>query len=101
MASVCEKSLRGYWRKTSTQACADRYPAEIILRAYGVYLAPGGPETGAVWHGGDWALRGADKIMIQSANDRHVTYRLVEATAQSITIEDAAGCRVTYVKSTG
>ncbi len=93
---LTEHRLTGRWLKTTTDACAARYPAELLLRPGGLYEAPGGPEAGAVWHSGEWRLDGDAAFIIQMANDEMRPYRLIASNADQLAIADADGCRVDY-----
>lgn len=96
MPAMSEQSLTGYWRKITEDGGSSRYPAKLELRAGGVYEAPGGPETGAYWHGGDWMIAQDGRIVIQVANDAMVPYKIIEFTGAQLTLEDDDGSQFTY-----
>jgi hypothetical protein len=95
VAQISEDALIGRWRKLPAGACAARYPEALEFRAGGVYFAPGGPDAGAYWHGGDWRIEG-DTLVVQVSNDAMVLYRLGDVSDHEIALEDDAGCRFTY-----
>ncbi len=87
--------LLGVWHKATSDACAEKYPAVLDVRDGGMYFAPGGPEAGAYWHGGDWSVDHRS-LIVQVANDRNVPYEVVEVTGDVFTLEDDENCRFTY-----
>jgi hypothetical protein len=93
--TIATKDLTGRWLKATTDACAELYPAELLLRPGGIYEAPGGPEVGAVWHSGGWRLEGG-AFVIQMANDEMRPYRLETPADDELAITDAEDCRVVY-----
>lgn len=76
-------------------ACAARYPSVLEFRVGGIYLAPGGAEAGAYWHGGDWSIEGG-ALVVQVANDRNVAYAVIAVSGDALTLQDTEGCRFTY-----
>lgn len=93
---IAEDKFAGRWLKETTDSCAARYPAELLLRDGGIYEAPGGPEAGAVWHSGEWRLESETEFVIQMANDEMRHYALVALNTNELALKDAEGCRIVY-----
>ena len=99
VATIREDALTGRWQKVTGDACAARYPAVIDVKPGGIYAAPGAPEAGAYWHGGDWFISEDGIFTVQVANDRNVGYRVVEITETRVQLEDEDGCRFAYERA--
>jgi hypothetical protein len=93
--AIAIESLTGRWVKATTDPCAARYPAELVLRPGGLYEAPGGPEAGAVWHSGEWRLEDT-ALIIQMADDEMRPYGLEASDSDELAITDVEGCRIVY-----
>ena len=100
MEASIANDLTGRWLKATADSCAARYPAELLLQPGGIYEAPGGPETGAVWHSGEWRLEGGD-FVIQMANDAMRHYRLAASGGDELAVTDDQGCRIVYRRAAG
>lgn len=100
MADQSRKTaLLGVWQFASAEGCADRYPARVEFRQPGIYEAPDGPETGAIWHGGEWAITEAGEIAVMANNDAMLRYRIARLTESDLVLEGAGDCRITYIRS--
>lgn len=97
---VKPEALTGIWTRTSTEDCAAPYPTELALKTGGIYYAPGGPEAGSIWHGGDWDIID-DRITIQMANDEMRVYGLLLDDRGMLSFEDDMGCTVRYRRLPG
>ena len=101
MANTHEQTrgVVGTWTKTTTAACADKYPATLAF-SISTYRGTRGPGQGMVWwDAGIYRLEGAGTIVIGTATDELVTYPISLQTDQ-FEITDAEGCRVTYRRDT-
>jgi hypothetical protein len=97
MADEHEQARRmvGTWTKATTAACADRYPATITFST-GTYRGARGPGQGMVWwDAGIYRLEGAETLVVGTATDELVTYRIA-LHADRFEFTDSAGCVVTY-----
>lgn len=98
MAEISKESLAGQWRKITQEDCARQYPERLEFDAVGIYKAPGGPEAGALWHGGDFTADDGSTLTVQAANDAMLPYRVAAFDGERLTLEDEGGCRVDYVR---
>ena len=96
--STLAEDILGSWKRSSTSDCAARYPSEVSFEASGIYKAPTGVETGAIWHGGDWEIRENTRVALQLANDRMELYTIAALTADEVRLVDADGCEITFVR---
>ena len=90
------QALAGTWQKLSQDSCAVPYPDSLIFKPGGIYQAPGAPESGKHWHGGDYELTTDGDLKVQMANDAMKPYRITALSAELLTIEDASGCQIRY-----
>lgn len=95
---VSISALVGRWERASVEGCARRYPMRLRYHLHGVYEAPDGAETGAIWHGGDYAVDDDTRLSMQTANDAMLRYVVVGFDGMRLTLEDDAGCRFEYVR---
>lgn len=94
----------GQWRKTSREACAARYPAELRLDANGLYTGQADqPGEFTWWDSGTWRLHEAGVLALSVANDAVERYAFkFEERAQSSTstltlaFTDHQGCVIRY-----
>ncbi len=93
---ITTDNLVGTWYKGTDSSCASYYPDKVILGAGGIYQAPRGPETGSIWHGGDWELDANLMLVIQASNDAMLHYRIVAFADEKLTLEDEFDCRIIY-----
>ena len=69
----------GTWTKTTTAACADKYPATLTFST-GTYRGTRGPGQGMVWwDAGIYRLEEPGKLVVGTATDELVTYQIVTA----------------------
>jgi hypothetical protein len=88
-------SVVGTWTKTTTAACADKYPATLTFST-GTYRGTRGPGQGMVWwDAGIYRLEGPRTIVVGTATDELVTYQIA-LQADQFDVTDSEGCRVTY-----
>lgn len=99
MAEISTESLAGEWRKVTEDACARQYPERLEFDALGIYKAPGGPESGSLWHGGDFTAEDGSTLTVQAANDAMLHYRVAAFDGMRLTLEDDRGCSVEYVRA--
>jgi hypothetical protein len=89
----------GTWTKATAAPCADKYPASLVFST-GTYRGARGPGQGMVsWDAGIYRLEGAGTIVVGTATDELVTYRIA-LHADQFVITDAEGCQVTYRRDT-
>ena len=89
----------GTWTKTTTAACADKYPATLTFST-GTYRGTRGPGQGMVWwDAGIYRLEEPGKLVVGTATDELVTYQIV-LQADHFDVTDSDGCRVTYRRET-
>jgi hypothetical protein len=87
--------LVGTWSKATTAPCAERYP-ETLTFAPGTYRGTRGSGQGFVtWDAGIYRIDGTDTLVMGTATDELVSYRMVLA-GDHFDVTDAEGCRVTY-----
>jgi hypothetical protein len=89
------RGMVGTWKKTTTAACADKYPATLTFSA-GTYRGMRAPDQGMVsWDAGIYRLEDERTLVVGTATDELVTY---EITLKGDRFEfiDADGCQVTY-----
>ena len=98
--AIASNDLTGSWLKATVDPCAERYPAELLLRPGGLYEAPGGPEGGAPWHSGEWRLEDG-AFVIQMADDEMRRYPLALSDDGELAITDVEGCRIVYRRAAG
>ena len=92
-------SLIGTWRKVTAAACADKYPATLTF-ATATYRGTRGPGQGMVWwDAGIYRLEDPRTLVVGTATDELVTYRIVLQT-DHFDVTDADGCHVTYRRET-
>ncbi|MET0163798.1 MAG: hypothetical protein ABW318_02185 [Vicinamibacterales bacterium] len=85
----------GTWTKTTTAACADKYPATITF-ATGTYRGTRGPGQGMVWwDAGIYRLEDTSTLVVGTATDELVTYQIA-LHAERCEVTDSEGCLVTY-----
>ena len=90
--------LVGAWIKTTTAACADRYPTTVAFST-GTYRGTRGPTQGMVWwDAGIYRLDDAHTLVVGTATDELVTYRIT-VDADRFEFVDSSGCRVAYERS--
>lgn len=99
--TIATDDFTGRWLKATTDPCAERYPAELLLRPGGLYEAPGGPETGAAWHSGEWRLEGGTALVIQMADDEMRRYPMAASDGNELAVTDDEGCRIVYRRAPG
>jgi len=88
-------SVVGSWTKTTSDACADKYPATLTFST-GTYRGTRGPGQGMVWwDAGIYRFEGPGKLVLGTATDELVTYSIV-LQGNQLEITDAESCRVTY-----
>ena len=77
MAGTHEQAhMVGTWTKTTTAACADKYPATLTFST-GTYRGMRGPGQGMVWwDAGIYRLEGGDTLVVGTATDELVNIRL-------------------------
>jgi hypothetical protein len=89
----------GTWTKTTTAACADKYPATLTFST-GTYRGKRGPAQGMVWwDAGIYRLEEPGTLVVGTATDELVTYQIV-LQADHFDVTDSEGCRVTYRRET-
>ncbi|HET9537742.1 MAG TPA: hypothetical protein VFP43_20755 [Mesorhizobium sp.] len=89
------RSMVGTWTKTTTAACADKYPATITF-ATGTYRGTRGPGQGMVWwDAGIYRLEDTSTLVVGTATDELVTYQIA-LHADRFEVTDSEGCLVTY-----
>jgi hypothetical protein len=87
--------LQGQWRRLSTAACADRYPAELTF-ALATYRGARGEGQGMIWwDAGTYRLVDDQRLVLSTATDELVAYP-VRLTDQRLMFTDPDGCEVTY-----
>lgn len=70
------RSLEGRWRKLTTDAALDEYPAEITFAA-DTYLARRGPEQKMIWwDAGIYRVQEPASLVLSTATDEMVTYAM-------------------------
>lgn len=85
----------GTWAKTTTEACADKYPATMTFSG-STYRGTRGPAQGMVWwDAGIYRFEDVRTLVIGTATDELVTYQ-ASLQGNQLEITDADGCRVTY-----
>src|SRR3954470_12553827 len=97
MANTPEQTpnVVGTWTKTTTAACADKYPVTMTFSA-GTYRGARGPGQGMVWwDAGIYRFEDATRLVIGTATDELVTYQ-ASLQGNQLVVTDAEGCRVTY-----
>jgi hypothetical protein len=100
MADTPEQGLSivGTWTKTTTAACADKYPARLTFST-GTYRGTRGPGQGMVWwDAGIYRLKDDNTLVVGTATDELVTYMIV-LQADRFEVTDAEGCVVTYQRA--
>jgi hypothetical protein len=89
----------GTWIKTTTAACADKYPATLTFST-GTYRGTRGPGQGFVWwDAGIYRLEDVQTLVVGTANDELVTYRIA-LQGDQFEVTDSEGCHVTYRRDT-
>jgi hypothetical protein len=89
----------GTWIKTTTAACADKYP-ETLTFSTGTYRGTRGPGQGMVWwDAGIYRLEGPRTLVVGTATDELITYQ-IDLQADRFEATDSEGCRVTYRRQT-
>ena len=89
------RSMIGTWTKTTTAACADKYPATITFST-GTYRGTRGPGQGMVWwDAGIYRLEDTSTLVVGTATDELVTYQIA-LQADRFEVTDSEGCLVTY-----
>jgi hypothetical protein len=96
--SIRAQDLLGTWQKSSDAECAAIYPSRFTFEASGIYRAPEGVAEGAIWHGGDWEVREAERLAVQLANDRMDEYEVLSVTQAELRIRDKDGCNVEFAR---
>lgn len=95
MADKHEQSMVGTWTKSTSAACADKYPATLTFST-GTYRGMRGPGQGMVWwDAGIYRLEDSNTLVVGTANDELVTYR-ISLEADRFEFTDSEGCVVTY-----
>jgi hypothetical protein len=93
-------TLTGTWSKTTTAACAEKYPATISFAA-STYRGARGPQQGMVWwDAGIYRLEDPQTLVLSVATDELVNYR-IDLQADRFEITDSEGCRVTFRRESG
>lgn len=88
-------TLVGRWRNAGDTKPDDRYPAEITF-AGATYRGSRAPDQGFIWwDAGTYELRDGTTLVISTATDELVTYR-VNLRGKRLVVTDAAGGSVTY-----
>ena len=90
-----QKNLIGIWVKVSTEICSRHYPKQIEFLSGGIYKAPDGPNSGAIWHGGEWLLTDDNQLKIQASNDAMIGYSAT-FDGNNLAITDYQDCTVQY-----
>ena len=101
MADTHESSQQmvGTWTKTTTAACADKYPATLTFST-GTYRGMRSPDQGMVsWDAGIYRLEDPRTLVVGTATDELVKYE-IEMKGDQFEFTDADGCRVTYRRHT-
>lgn len=89
------QSIVGTWTKTTTEPCADKYPATITFST-GTYRGTRGPGQGMVWwDAGIYRIEAPKTLVVGTATDELVTYQL-DLRGDRFEVTDAEGCRVAY-----
>jgi len=96
MVTAHDKSFVGTWRKTSGDACAARYPAELRFDANGIYAGEA-ETTGEFtwWDSGTWKVLKAGEMALSVANDAIERYTF-KLEARVLTVTDSQGCVIRY-----
>jgi hypothetical protein len=85
----------GTWTKTTTAACADKYPLTMTFST-GTYRGTRGPGQGMVWwDAGIYRFEDGKTLVIGTATDELVSYQ-ASLQGNQLEVTDAEGCRVTY-----
>jgi hypothetical protein len=93
-----ETPLIGTWTKTTTSSCAEKYPASLTFAA-GTYRGARGEGQGMIWwDAGIYRLEGPHTLVVGTATDELVTYRL-DLHGDRFDVTDPEGCRVTWRRS--
>ena len=88
-------SMVGTWTKTTTAACADKYPSTLTFST-GTYRGMRGPEQGMVWwDAGIYRLEGENTLVVGTATDELVKYQIV-LHGDRFEFTDSEGCVVNY-----
>ena len=95
MADKHEQSMVGTWTKSTSAACADKYPATLTFST-GTYRGMRGPGQGMVWwDAGIYRLEDSNTLVVGTATDELVTYQIT-LHADRFEVTDSEGCLVTY-----
>src|SRR5262249_34592387 len=87
--------LVGTWLKTTTAACADKYPATLTFSA-GTYRGSRGPGQGLIWwDAGIYRVEDTRTLVVGTANDELMNYSIT-LDDDGFEVTDAEGCRVSY-----
>jgi hypothetical protein len=88
-------NLSGTWRKSTTSACAKKYP-ETIRFDVSTYLGTRGEGQGVVWwDAGIYRLEDEGTLVLSTATDELVTYR-VKLIGDNLDVVDPDGCSFSY-----
>ena len=98
--SNIDSKLVGKWRKTSREACAAGYAANLRFDANGLYFGEAErPGEFTWWDNGTWHLIEPGTLAMSTANDAVVRYGYALA-GDSLNFTDPTGCRFGYARST-
>lgn len=90
--------LVGTWLKETETPCSQLYPERVRFEETGLYFAESDP-PGAfrIWDVGSYRQLDGDAILISTANDAEVTYRLT-MEGEVLTVTDPDDCSIGFRK---
>ena len=90
--------LQGSWRNVSTDACADRYPAEVTFEE-ARYRGSRGEHQGMIWwDAGTYRLADPRTLVLSTASDELVSYDVV-LDGRRLVVTDPDGCEIVFERT--
>jgi hypothetical protein len=90
--------LQGHWRKVSTDASPDRYPAEVTFEE-ARYSGSRGENQGMIWwDAGIYRLDDPRTLVLSTASDELVSYDVV-LDDRRLVVTDADGSEVVFERT--
>ena len=93
--------LIGTWRRQDGEPGTQAYPKTLTF-AESTYRGTRDPDQGfVVWDAGIYRsehIDNAGSLIVGTASDELITYPLERTSADSFTVIDPAGCRITYLR---
>ena len=98
---VRSPDFHGTWRREDGEPGTRSYPRTLTF-AETTYRGFREPDQGfIVWDAGIYRMEHVDNVeslVVGTASDELVSYRLESSTADRFTVIDPSGCRITYVR---